>query len=685
MEKASSIDISKIDTSSPEFQDALKVIAYTRNSVFLTGKAGTGKSTFLKYLTATTKKKYVILAPTGIAAVNAGGQTLHSFFHLPFKPVLADDPDVATARRLRERFKYNKAQVKLLKALDLIIIDEVSMVRADIIDLIDRILRVYCNRRLPFGGKQLLLVGDVFQLEPVISGEVRDILAHRYLDGMFFFNANAFRELSLVPIELRKVFRQKDDAFIRLLDRVRIGQPLDSDIATLNRLVGVLPSGGLTMTIATRRESVDSINARELALLKSASRIFRGKITGAFPEQSLPTDMELELKIGAQVVFVRNDVGMPAVPGAPGIPETPARRRWVNGTLGKVVDFGDDTVTVELADGSKHAVTAEVWENVKYSYDEEKHKVIEDVLGTFTQFPLKAAWALTIHKSQGLTFDNVCIDIGQGAFSGGQTYVALSRCRSLGGITLSSTVNRRDIFVNPAVVQFSRSFNDTALIDSALASAVADDAYASASQAFAKGDFAAAAENFCKAVCARNELGNPRAARLIARKLSAVTSLRNEADTLRAELERQRKLLESLACEYVEMGEQCRTEGWDMEAALANFDKALTLFPGYTLAHIARGKALAAMERYDEALAAFREAIKSDPGDWKARLEGGRLAAATGDIAEGLDLLLAAEQKAPKQPAVHDALADAYEKAGDDDNAHIHRRMAQKLRGRRNK
>lgn len=655
------------------------MINHTRNSVFLTGKAGTGKSTFLKYLTATTRKKYVVLAPTGIAAVNASGQTLHSFFHLPFKPVLPDDPDVATAQRLRKRFKYTKAQLKLIKALDLIIIDEVSMVRADVIDLVDRILRVYCNYRLPFGGKQLLLVGDVFQLEPVIRSDERDILSRSYLNGMFFFNAHAFEQLHLVPIELQKVFRQRDDAFIRLLDRVRAGKPLGSDIQALNKRVGVLPSGKMTMTIATRRKIVDSINEHELSLLKNAPRTFEGLIKGDFPDDALPTDKTLVLKIGAQVVFIRNDIAMPAAS------DGPTQRRWVNGTLGKVVDFGDGTVVVELDDGTRHSVEPEVWENVKYTYNEEKRQVEEEVLGSFAQYPLKAAWALTIHKSQGLTFDNVCIDLSGGAFSGGQTYVALSRCRSLEGITMRTEVSGRDIFVNPAVVRFSETFNDTTLIDSAIASAEADADYAAAAKAFDSGDFVTASERFCHGATARNELHRPEVARLISCKLNIIKHLRDENERLLSIIDSQKKMLAKLAVEYVEMAEQCRTEGWDMNAALANCDKAVAISPDYNLAHIARGKVQVAMERYDEAIQSFRTAMSLDPADWRAPLEGGKLAADTGDIADALDFLLIAERNGRQQPAVHEALADAYSRSGDEHNAVRHRRIAQKLRAQRNK
>ncbi|MCC8113938.1 MAG: AAA family ATPase [Bacteroidales bacterium] len=526
MKKASEIELDKIDTKSAEFQNALALIAYTNQSVFLTGKAGTGKSTFLQYLTRTTKKKYVVLAPTGIAAVNAGGQTLHSFFKLPFKPMLPTDPEVVSITRLRERMKYNKQHIKLLKSLDLIIIDEVSMVRADTIDFIDRLLRVFCgNLRQPFGGKQLLLVGDVFQLEPVITGDVKDVLAHHYRDGSFFFNAAAFHELSIVPIELRKVYRQSDPQFISLLDRVRVGAPSLSDIQTLNARVenqASLIDDDFTMTIATRRDMVDHINHTRLESLTTPEHKFVGTINGEFPENSLPTDMELVLKEGAQVVFVKND------------PE----RRWVNGTIGRIVDFGEDGIMVELEDGSKHAVIPETWENVKYEYDEEKQEVTENVIGSYMQYPLKLAWALTIHKSQGLTFDKVIIDVGQGAFSGGQTYVALSRCRSLQGIKLRSTVNARDIFVNQRVVAFSRNFNNQSLIVSALEYAKADDLYHRAAISFNQGEYTKAVDLFTQAVAARSELHLPDVARLLKQKLLIIDHLKKENALLKEQVKK---------------------------------------------------------------------------------------------------------------------------------------------------
>ncbi len=672
MKKASDIDISTIDTDSVEFQDALKLITHTQQSVFLTGKAGTGKSTFLKYLMATTKKKFVVLAPTGIASVNAGGQTLHSFFKLPFKPILPNDPIMHSNSMLRDRMKYSKQHIKLLKELQLIIIDEVSMMRADIVDLIDRILRVYSGKQhLPFGGKQLLLVGDVFQLEPVITGDVRDVLSYFYADGAFFFNARAFESLGIVPIELKKVYRQNDPEFIGMLDRIRIGSPLPDDINCLNAKVAtqasLFDSQDFTMTIATRRDIVDNINQSHLDRLNTPERKFTGKIMGDFPESSLPTEKELVLKEGAQVVFVKND------------PD----RRWVNGTIGRITDFGDEDIIVQLEDGKKHAVKIETWDNVKYEYDEKKHSVTEKAIGSYMQYPLKLAWALTIHKSQGLTFDRVIVDVGQGAFSCGQTYVALSRCRSLQGIRLRSTVNPRDVFVNPKVVEFSRRFNNNSLIQRALELAKADDLYAKASALMGKGQYRDAVDAFAEAVATRNEMGRPDVRRLLVTKVLSISKAQNEVKSLKEKLAAYEKRFEMLATEYVELAETCREEGWELDSAISNYEKAISLSPEYSPAWIGKGKALAQMGETDKAVEAFKRASAIDPDDYRPLYECGVAQINAGDVAMGMDSLLQALQKNDKIASIHMALADGYEMVGETDEAEAHRLKARKLKGRR--
>lgn len=558
------------DTQNKEFQDALNLIQYTRQSVFLTGKAGTGKSTFLRYICEHTKKKHVVLAPTGIAAINAGGSTLHSFFKLSFYPLLPDNPDFSLQRgRIHEFFKYTKPHRKLLEELELIIIDEISMVRADIIDAVDRILRVYSrNLREPFGGKQILLVGDVFQLEPVVKGDEREIL-NRFYPTPYFFSARVFNQIDLVSIELQKVYRQTDATFVGVLDHIRNNTVGATDLQLLNTRYGTQieeSEADMYITLATRRDNVDHINDKKLAELPGEPVTFSGEITGDFPESSLPTSQELVLKPGAQIIFIKNDFD----------------RRWVNGTIGIISGFDpfEETLYVITDDGKECDVKRESWRNIRYKYNEEKKQIEEEELGTFTQYPIRLAWAITIHKSQGLTFSRAVIDFTGGVFAGGQAYVALSRCTSLEGIQLKKPVSRADVFVRPEIIGFAERFNNRQAIDRALKQAQADVQYAAATKAFDKGDFDTFLNEFFKAIHSRYDIEKPVVQRLIRKKLNIINRLREENRSLKQAAIEKEKSLVKYAREYIIMGDECLKLEMK-EAAMKNYEKAVALCPKF--------------------------------------------------------------------------------------------------------
>ena len=660
----------QLDTNNKEFQDALQLITHTRQSVFLTGKAGTGKSTFLKYICNHTKKKYVVLAPTGIAAINAGGVTLHSFFKLPFRPMLPDDPDLSLSHgRIFEFFKYPKEKRKIIAEVDLIIIDEISMVRADIIDCVDRILRVYSgNMRLPFGGKQLLFVGDVFQLEPVVPSDQKEILSLFYASP-FFFSARVFKDINLVPIELQKVYRQTDSVFINILDRIRNNAARKQELDTLNGRY--FPSfepqnEDMYITLATRRDQVDFINEKKLAELPGEEYVSVGKIEGDFPESSLPTQLNLSIKEQAQVIFIDNDY----------------ERRWVNGTIGMVSGIDENgNVYVLMESGVEHLVEPTSWRNYKYKYNEKEKRIEEEIVGTFEQLPIRLAWAITVHKSQGLTFSRVVVDLTGGVFAGGQTYVALSRCTSLEGLVLKSKISSRDIFIRKEIVEFSQIFNNQALIEKSIKESEAELQYGRAAQGFRQGNMKEAVEAFAAAVSKRNELDNPMVQRLLRLKLQALNSQKAQIKALREELHLLRETQKEYAHEYYLMGNECITKAHDANAAIHCFDKALNLNPNYVEAWVRKGVTLLDIGEDYDAQVCLNKAVKLSPKSFKARYNRGKCLLKLKYYDEAiLDFQQAVSIK-PKHAASHEYLAEGFRAIGEDELAQRHQDIADALRG----
>ncbi|MFR8913576.1 MAG: tetratricopeptide repeat protein, partial [Parabacteroides distasonis] len=610
------------------------------------------------------------LAPTGIAAINAGGVTLHSFFKLPFRPMLPDDPDLSLSHgRIFEFFKYPKEKRKIIAEVDLIIIDEISMVRADIIDCVDRILRVYSgNMRLPFGGKQLLFVGDVFQLEPVVPSDQKEILSLFYASP-FFFSARVFKDINLVPIELQKVYRQTDPVFINVLDRIRNNAARKQELDTLNGRY--FPSfepqnEDMYITLATRRDQVDFINEKKLAELPGEEYVSVGKIEGDFPESSLPTQLNLSIKEQAQVIFIDNDY----------------ERRWVNGTIGMVSGIDENgNVYVLLESGVEHLVEPTSWRNYKYKYNEKERRIEEEIVGTFEQLPIRLAWAITVHKSQGLTFSRVVVDLTGGVFAGGQTYVALSRCTSLEGLVLKSKISSRDIFIRKEIVEFSQIFNNQALIEKSLKESEAELQYGRAAQGFRLGNMQEAVEAFAAAVSKRNELDNPMVQRLLRLKLQALNSQKAQIKALREELHSLRETQKEYAHEYYLMGNECITKAHDANAAIRCFDKALNLNPNYVEAWVRKGVTLLDIGEDYDAQVCLNKAVKLSPKSFKARYNRGKCLLKLKYYDEAiLDFQQAISIK-PKHAASHEYLAEGFRAIGEDELAQQHQDIADALRG----
>lgn len=426
----------------PEIDLAYNFIQYTNRNLYLTGKAGTGKTTFLQRIRREIPKRMAVVAPTGVAAINAGGVTIHSFFQMPFGPIIpGNDIHSEGAKK-----KFNKKKIDLIRSLDLLIIDEISMVRADLLDGIDQVLRKYRYNNSPFGGIQLLMIGDLQQLPPVTKNHEWDLL-RPYYESEYFFSSNAFKESQALSIELKHVYRQSDRMFISILEEIRNNTLGQNTLEVLNEryIPDFKPDeseGYISLT--THNAYAHNANSQKLAELKRPEHHFKAEILNLFPTQNYPTEEILILKEGAQVMFVKNDPS----------PE----KLFYNGKIGRITSIEDDVIFVQCK-GDDEAISVEklTWENIKYTVNPKNQEIKEDVIGTFSQYPLRLAWSITIHKSQGLTFDKVIID-AESAFAHGQTYVALSRCRTLEGIVLSSRISERSVICDKEVTAFTKEY-----------------------------------------------------------------------------------------------------------------------------------------------------------------------------------------------------------------------------------
>jgi len=436
----------EIDKENKQQMQAYRLITETNSCFFLTGRAGTGKTTFLHNVQQASDKEFITLAPTGVAAMLAGGDTIHSFFGLPM--------EVCTPGTCG---KLNELRIMTLLHVDTIIIDEVSMVRCDVIDAIDYTLRNTLKSSLPFGGKQVIFVGDMFQLPPIVGRkEEREMLRDLYhTDDFFFYKADVIKRMRMVKIEFQKVYRQEDEDFLRILENVRLNRTTPENLMHLNeRVCQPTKEDGMVITLASLNKTADTINQKRLAEIDSEEYTYEGTVTGKFEEKRFPVDLTLKLKVGAQVMFTRND----------------QQKRWANGTIGTVTKLSKDEIQVTTDGGAAYVVPNCSWESYSYEYDKEARKMKKELQGTFTQYPLRLAWAITVHKSQGMTFDKLYLDLSRGMFAAGQLYVALSRVRSLGGLYLSRPIIPQYAHTSREVLAYASGYNDEQTINSEIES-----------------------------------------------------------------------------------------------------------------------------------------------------------------------------------------------------------------------
>ena len=530
---ATIIDNIELDETNEEFFWASELVKYGHPLIYLTGKAGTGKTTFLKYLRQTTEKNTIVLAFTGVAAINAGGQTINSFFKVPFGPFVPNDKRLRTRAEEGEidrstiynHFQYNKEKLEIIRGMELLIIDEISMVRCDLLDVIDRLLRVFRKRENEaFGGVQVILIGDTFQLPPI---DKEWHILQPFYKSIFFFSSKVILSNKPVYIELKKIYRQNEQEFIELLNRVRVNKVNQNELNLLNSKFN--PTFASTenanyITLATHNKIVESTNLSKLTELPGEIQLFEATITKDFPDNIMPTDRVLQLKEGAQIMFIKND----------------KPKRIYNGKIAKISKIEDQKIIAESDDRGEIielVVEKQIWNNIRYSWNEKEKKIEEEIIGTFTQYPIKLAWAITVHKSQGLTFEKVIADLGS-AFASGQVYVALSRCTSFNGLVLKTKIDHTAIKTDPEVIKFAENETPGTLILQKLNSGKADFYYKKVREGVKSLEFLEAYNNFTKALKFRNDIETESFKKYFTVTASRLSSFKQKLSNVLKELEK---------------------------------------------------------------------------------------------------------------------------------------------------
>ena len=566
-----------------------------------------------------------------------------------------DPMNEALEQLMMQKLLYNQA-----------LIDSVEIMKTDIMARVEEEVQDMIAREGTIPAVEAKMHNPIFNIRENLRRRYEE---EAYASGM---QREVIGKVTIIPGEVERFYRQTDKVFVNVLDHIRSNTVGAADLQLLNTRYGTQieqSEADMYITLATRRDNVDYINDKKLAELPGDPVTFHGEIMGDFPESSLPTSQELVLKPGAQIIFIKNDFD----------------RRWVNGTIGIVSGFDpiEETLYIITDDGKECDVKRESWRNIRYKYNEEKKQIEEEELGTFTQYPVRLAWAITVHKSQGLTFSRVVIDFTGGVFAGGQAYVALSRCTSLEGIQLKKPVSRADVFVRPEIVGFAQRFNNRQAIDRALKQAQADVQYVAAAKAFDQGDFETFLNEFFKAIHSRYDIEKPVVQRLIRKKLNIINRLKAENVCLKQDMEKQRKRLQDYAREYYAMGNECITQARDARAALANYDKALELYPEYTDAWVRKGVTLFNENQYQEAEECLNRAVRLRPAEFKTVYNRGKLRLKLGNIEGAIADLDKATTLKPEHAGAHELFGDALMQAGKEVEAALQWRLAEELRKKR--